>query len=177
MPDVISAPETARPDISTPNPLSGPQQAALTAMFSGKAIREAASVARVHRTTVSRWLHRDPHFRAAYNAWRQELLDSSRSRLLRTAELATGIVHRAIAKGDGRLALALLKSLGLADVASAAAGPSDPKLALDEIAIESDEHRDALNRRLNAICHADIFQSHKAPSHLKSLREEAEKGY
>jgi hypothetical protein len=81
--------------------------------------------------------------------------------------------HRAIAKGDGRLALALLDRLGLASPPSATPGPTDPKLALDEIAIEADEHRDALNRRLNAICHTDVFASHSAPSHLESLRRQA----
>jgi hypothetical protein len=175
MPDASSAPATDRPCTSTTISLSDEQQAALSALISGKAIREAAGAAHVHRTTISRWLHHDPHFRAAYNAWRQELIDSSRARLLRTAELATATVHRAIAKGDGRLALALLKSLGLASEASAGAGPSDPTLALDEMVIESDEHRAALTRRLTAITHGDVFAGHRNPSHLESLRQKAEK--
>lgn len=148
--------------------LSDAQRAALSALCSGKAIREAACVARVHRVTVGRWLHHDPHFRAAYNAWRQELIDSSRARLLRTAEVATATVHRAIAQGDGRLALALLKSLGLASGDSAAAGPSEPALALDEIVIESDEHRAALTRRLTAITEADGSAGYRNPSHLEA---------
>lgn len=173
MPDASSAPATDRLCTSATISLSDEQQAALSALISGKAIREAAGAAQVHRTTISRWLHHDPHFRAAYNAWRQELIDSSRARLLRTAEIATATVHRAIAKGDGRLALALLKHLGLAS--EAAAGPADPALALDEIVIESDEHRAALTRRLTAITHADLFAGHQNPSHLDSLRRKAEK--
>jgi hypothetical protein len=167
------APKEAAPSAELSR-LSDPQRAALSALFSGKAIREAACVARVHRVTVGRWLHHDPHFRAAYNAWRQELIDSSRARLLRTAELATAIVHLAIAKGDGRLALALLKHLGLASEASA--GPSDPTLALDEITIEFKEGRDALQERLHEACRlSSRFLAASDKTRIESLRREAEK--
>jgi transposase-like protein len=128
--------------------LSHRQQAALAALSNGRTIRDAAKSIGVNRNTVARWLRTDPRFRAAYNAWRQELIDSTRSRLLRTAELAAAAVHKQIAKGDGRLALALLDRLGLASDAAAVAGPPDAEGARDEIAVERAEHSHALHVRV-----------------------------
>jgi hypothetical protein len=155
--------------------LTAEQQTALAALCTGKRMRDAAAAARVHRMTLSRWLHNDPNFRAAYNAWRRELVDSTRAKLLHTAELATGAIHRAIAKGDGRLALALLDRLGLATPAAAAVGPTDPALALDEIAIEAGEHQSARNRRFKATIKQDARIDRYDASELQSLRDAATK--
>lgn len=152
--------------------LSDAQRAALSALFSGKTIREAACVARVHRATVGRWLHHDPHFRAAYNAWRQELIDSSRARLLRTAELTTATVHRAIAKATAALPWPCSNIW----VWPPSAGPSDPTLALDEITIEFKEGRDALQERLHEACRlSSRFLAASDKTRIESLRREAEK--
>ena len=157
------------------SPLTAEQQAALLALYSGKKMREAAAAARIHRNTLSRWLHNDPNFRAVYNAWRRELIDSTHAKLLHTAELATGAIHRAIAKGDGRLALALLDRLGLATPAAAAVGPTDPALALDELAIEAGETQSTLNRRFKATVHQDSRIHHFDASELRTLRDAATK--
>jgi hypothetical protein len=155
------------------SPLTAEQQAALLVLFSGKKMREAAVAARIHRNTLSRWLHSDPHFLAAYNAWRRELIDSTRAKLLHTAELATSALHRAIAKGDGRLALALLDRLGLASPAAASAGPTDPARALDEIVIEANEDQSARNRRFKATLQHDARIDRYDASELQSLRDAA----
>jgi hypothetical protein len=125
------------------------QRAALAALASGKTIREAAASAGIARWTLHRWLRDDPDFRAAFNAWRQELIDSTRARLLRTAEAAAAVVHRQITQGDGRLALALLDRLGLAHAAVAVPGPTDPAVARDAIAVEHEEQIEAVQRRAN----------------------------
>jgi hypothetical protein len=138
-------------------------------------MRDAAAAARVHRSSLSRWLHHDPNFRAAYNAWRRELIDSTHAKLLHTAELATGAIHRAIAKGDGRLALALLDRLGLASPAAASVGPTDPTMALDEIAIEAGEDQGTLNRRFKATIQFDAHIDSIDASKLQALRDAATK--
>jgi hypothetical protein len=172
-----SEPASGPPNPSSPSAesaqLSVPQQAALSALFSGKLIRDAAAASGVHRVTVGRWLRSDPAFRAAYNAWRQELIDSTHTRLLRTAELATGAIHRAIAQGDGRLALMLLDRLGLASPRAASADPPDAPLALDEIALEGAERHDVLDRRLKAVGKTTLFLSDQ--TRLNDLRRETAK--
>ena len=126
-------------------PLTAGQQAALMALSAGRTIRAAAASAGVSRNTVSRWMNADPYFRAAYNAWRREVADSTRARLVRAAESAASVVHRAIRDGDGRLALALLKQLGLAHAALPA--HTDPLNALHEIMTEQAERDHALSHR------------------------------
>jgi hypothetical protein len=93
--------------------LSVAQHAALTALTEGKTIRESAQAAGVLRNTVSEWLHRDPVFRAAYNGWRREVIDSARAKVLGLAEAAATAVANAVAKGDARIALSIRKDMGL----------------------------------------------------------------
>jgi hypothetical protein len=152
--------------------LSAPQQTALAALSHGRTIKDAATAAGVNRVTVGRWLRTDPRFRAAYNAWRQELIDSTRSRLLRTAELAAAAVHKQIAKGDGRLALALLDRLGLASEAAATAGPPDADLARDEIAVERSEQLHAVQRRVKTTREFCFWREDE--EHLDALRRQVD---
>jgi hypothetical protein len=123
--------------------------------------------------TLSRWLKEDPGFRAAFNAWREELVNSTRARLLRTAELAAGAVHKAIEKGDGRLALALLNRLGLAGAEAAASGITDPAMARQEIAVERDEQKHSLEGRVRKLSRYRIFSDEQR--YLDDLCQEADK--
>lgn len=140
------------------------QLAALGWLMEGKSIRAAAEEVGVTRDTLSRWIHRDVAFRAAYNAWRQELIESTKARLLRTAETAAAAVHKAIADGDARLALSLLKHLDL--TSGATAGPTDPQLVEGEIAILEQEQRRQLHDRAFA-----AGDSHLSPSHIDWEKE------
>lgn len=164
-----AAEPSAAPLARTSSRLTPPQQTALAALSGGRTIRDAARSAGVHRMTVARWLRADPRFRAAYNAWRQELIDSTRSRLLRTAELAAAAIHKQIAKGDGRLALALLDRLGLAAESAATAGAHDADLARDEIALEREERQQALHRRVRTTSYFSFMSSDER--HLEALRK------
>lgn len=134
--------------------LTRAQHAALSALTAGKSIRAAAGAAGVHRVTVARWLHDDPRFRAAYNAWRQELVDLSRARLLQTAVLATLAVRKAIERGDGRLALALLDRLGLTTEEVSDPGPADAEVLRDEMAVRAEERRIAIRERVHRFRYA-----------------------
>jgi len=91
-----------------------PRQRAVLAMLSdGRSIADVASDARVSKRTIFRWLRKDPHFRAAYNRWRREIDLSVRSKVIASADAAADAMHAAILAGDAKLAMSLLKQLGL----------------------------------------------------------------
>ena len=168
-----STPESS-PAAKLPAPIDSlgvVQLAALGWLMEGKTIRTAAKEVGVSRDTLSRWIRYDVAFRAAYNAWREELIESTRARLLRTAEAAAAAVHKAIANGDGRLALSLLKHLDL--TSGVTAGPTDPDLVEGEIAILEEEQRHRLHQRA-----FDAGNSHLSPTHFdwkKELQQRREK--
>lgn len=122
--------------------LTAAQHAALTALTEGKTIRESAEAAGVHRNTVSHWLRRDPVFQAAYNGWRQEILDSARARVLGLAEAAAAAVARAVAKGDARIALSVIKDMGLTrpDTEIGSAHPGVVRLQMNKEDEKRDDH-------------------------------------
>ena len=93
--------------------LSAEQLRVLAEITAGRGITAAAQTLGIHRSTIHRWLNHDPAFRAAYNAWRQELMELSRSRLLKGSESAIDAVLAACDRGDARIGLSLLKSLGV----------------------------------------------------------------
>lgn len=79
----------------------------------------------MHRRTVSRWLQSDPHFAAAYNAWRKETITSARARVLAMADLALDTMQSAIQQGDARIAVQIAKAAGALEPQTP--GPADPK--------------------------------------------------
>jgi hypothetical protein len=122
--------------------LSPAQFIAIDLMLQGNTLVAAARSAGVTRKTLYRWLHHDPKFQAAYNAWQLDLLTSARSRLLSLTDDAvnTLTVH---VKTDGRLALALLKSLGTLDRPTP--GSTDPEEIAQRMKIERRETEAELN--------------------------------
>jgi AcrR family transcriptional regulator len=95
---------------ATPTPA---QEAALTALLTGKSVTDAAAAAGVGRTTVYRWLAHDPAFQASLNQRRQEMQDALQARLMLLAVKAVDAVERALDAGNSKAALALLAGLGL----------------------------------------------------------------
>jgi hypothetical protein len=94
--------------------LSVAQQKALVALLAGKRMTDAAKAGEVDRTTIYRWL-RDPdrpQFRDALATGRQEMRQAVEAQLLALASNAADCLEGALAHGDGKSALALLKGLG-----------------------------------------------------------------
>jgi DNA-binding CsgD family transcriptional regulator len=89
------------------------QERALALMSNGKTAKEAAAGAGVSRATLYRWLRDDPAFVAAWNAWQRDQRQATRAQLLGMTGEAVDAVRAAVQKGDGRLALAMLKAMGL----------------------------------------------------------------
>ncbi|HXE56009.1 MAG TPA: hypothetical protein VN541_23485 [Tepidisphaeraceae bacterium] len=93
--------------------LNDKQQAAFESLRGGSSFAVAAQRAGVGRVTVYRWVKSDPNFRAAYNAWRQEMAESAQSRLLKLADKAVDCVERAIDNNDSATAVTVLAKMGI----------------------------------------------------------------
>ena len=65
------------------------------------------------------------------SAWRREIAQSARARLLGVAGDAVESVRESVKKGDGRLALALLKGMGM--VSPEPVGSDDPDVVAKEM--------------------------------------------
>jgi hypothetical protein len=108
MPTSLTLPET--PALEN---LPIDQQMAITALAEGCTFADSAERAGVDRTTLWRWLKSDPRFVSVYEAWKKELAETARATLLKSADVATTTLLNAINKGDAKLALSLLKGLGV----------------------------------------------------------------
>ncbi|MGA2232391.1 MAG: hypothetical protein ABSH22_15970, partial [Tepidisphaeraceae bacterium] len=115
--------------------LPAPQRAALELLLNGKSIAETARTAGVCRATLYNWLRTDPVFQAAYNQWHDELEKSCRSRLMTLTDKAADAVAHAVEGGDAKVAMQLLKGMGL--LSPAPARLTDP----DELRQQADLDR------------------------------------
>jgi transposase-like protein len=93
--------------------LTGQQEAVLAALLTGNTITAAASDAGIARQTVHRWLANNAEFIAAYNRGRHQLANSHATRILAMCGAALDVLDGAIAAGDAKVALAVLKGAGV----------------------------------------------------------------
>jgi len=145
--------------------LSHQQMAALQALTAGQSVREAAKSSGVGRTTVYKWLRQDPHFRATFNAWREELLESGRARLLKGSDAAIKTLLKSIADGDARSAVALLKGIGM--LSAPRPGLTDPAMMSREMELDRRQQRVDLAARSHEIASAES-------EHLRYLTRRAD---
>lgn len=106
--------------------ITAEQERAIGLMASGKTVKEVAAGVGVCRATIYRWMRDDPAFVATWNAWQRDQRQATQAQLLGMTGEAVAAVRGAIQKGDGRLALAMLKAMGL--LAEQPAGSEDPEL-------------------------------------------------
>jgi len=113
--------------------LTAQQDTVLAALLTGKSVTAAAGEAGIARQTVHRWLASDADFIAAYNRGRREIAAAHAVRLLAMCGQALDVLDGAIAAGDARVALAVLKGAGvLGGDAAQIVGSSDPDEVRDE---------------------------------------------
>lgn len=91
------------------------QEIALQRLAAGSSIVQAARAVQVDRRTLYRWLHSDPQFVAAYNAWQRETVASGRARVLAMGDLALDTVQSAMLQGNARVAVQVAKANGALD--------------------------------------------------------------
>jgi hypothetical protein len=128
--------------------LSPAQELALNALMAGSRVTDAAAAAGVNRSTLHRWMG-EPAFLAAHNGRRLELAASASAKLLNLREKALGAVEQALDAGDARVAVAVLKGVGMLDGQSLYVGSDDPERVAQEIkAAQRQRERDEKQREL-----------------------------
>jgi terminase small subunit-like protein len=103
--------------------LAKEQQVVLEGLVVGKPLKELSEAAGVARSTIYRWMKHDAAFRAAYNQWHEQMLESGRSRLLMMVDTAADSLQKALEAGDSKAALELLRGMGV--LKARAVGPTD----------------------------------------------------
>jgi hypothetical protein len=138
--------------LPTPPELEPKQARALEQLLVGATVSRAAEAAGVDRSTVHRWLRHDFDFLAAYNGAQRDLRREAENRLLRLMNAATEAVVSAVEAGDVRVALAVLKGLGMLPGSPPAFGGDDPKeLAEDAELTEQKKASDRAFQRLGVL--------------------------
>ncbi len=120
--ETAPAPSPEESSRIVPHALSAQQAKVLAGLSAGRNIASAAAGAGVSRSTVYRW-NSDPDFVAALNAWKRQTRESAQHRLLAMGDQAVTIVQDALDDNDARIAMALLRELGI--LRKVAVGSSD----------------------------------------------------
>jgi hypothetical protein len=122
VPRSVTPPEPVEPDDAgtphDPDPLcqlSSKQQHVLLGLCVGMPMDQLCADFKVHRRTIQRWKHQNPLFQRALRRMQTELRDETAAQLRSIADVAVAAVHRAMKRGDGRLAFQVLTQLGMAD--------------------------------------------------------------
>jgi hypothetical protein len=89
---------------------------------------------RVHRSTLHRWAKKNAAFEAAYNQWLEQMQDTGYSRLMMLADTAADALEKALAKGDGRLAMRYFEKMGF--MKEREIGPTDVEEVRQKKALE-----------------------------------------
>jgi hypothetical protein len=142
-PAIASVDDSAKSLESLLTRLSPAQQAILGILADGHSYQEAAQRAGINRTTLYRWMTREPLFRAAYNAYQKESRDSVRHRMLKISDDAVVAVGGAVRHGDEKLAYRLLKDLGF--LSKLQDQPIEPQIVQQQIDRELRQEQRSIN--------------------------------
>lgn len=128
-----------------PGDLMPRQERVVAALLAGSTVTHAAELARVDRSTVHRWLRSDWNFQATLNRARREFRDGLRASLESVGEIAVQKVREAIEADDVKVALAVLKGLGLLSSHLTTIEEDDPAVLFEEAELR---RREAETQRL-----------------------------
>src|SRR5437773_481571 len=107
--------------------LSPQQEAAVDLLSLGRSITDVAKEVGVTRQTISCWRNGHAGFQSAFNQRRHELWEAVSVRLRTLLPAALDVVECALAKGDLKAALGVLKAAGLHDL-EPPQGPTHPQV-------------------------------------------------
>ena len=116
--------------------LSVEQLNAIDILVQGRTDQETAEVVGVARETVTRWRNDNPHFTAELNRQRRLIWGDSHDRLRALASKAVDTLETSLDEGDSRVAVEVLKAIGLYGQVRPPSGPEDAELVLWEEARE-----------------------------------------
>ena len=133
-----------KPD--TNDAMTPQQERAIEALTAGASITDAATTVGVARQTVSGWLNHHHGFKAALNARRDELRQSTVDRLRTLLLKAVDVLEQAVAQNSIPAAVHVLKAAGVYGV-PATIGPTDAA----DVALEAEERESQRFRRQVAL--------------------------
>ncbi len=116
--------------------LSVEQLNAIDILVQGRTDQETAETVGVARETVTRWRNDNPHFTAELNRQRRLIWSDSHDRLRALAGKAVDVLETSLEEGDSRVAVEVLKAVGLYGQVRPPSGPEDAELVLWEEARE-----------------------------------------
>ncbi len=116
--------------------LSVEQLNAIDILVQGRTDQETAETVGVARETVTRWRNDNPHFTAELNRQRRLIWGDSHDRLRALAGKAVDVLETSLDEGDSRVAVEVLKAIGLYGQVQPPSGPEDAELVLWEEARE-----------------------------------------
>ena len=122
--------------ISGGSRLSVEQLNAIDVLVQGRTDQETAEAVGVARETVTRWRNDNPHFTAELNRQRRLIWGDSHDRLRALAGKAVDTLETSLGEGDSRVAVEVLKAIGLYGQVRPPSGPEDAELVLWEEARE-----------------------------------------
>ncbi len=111
------------------------QENVIAALLTGKSMTAVAHHAGVHRDTIANWLRDDAAFLAAFHRARREQAEEHTMRLTALVSHALDVVEGAVAAGDVRAALTVLKGAGVLRGEQPPIGPD----TAEEVQEEQDE--------------------------------------
>ena len=112
--------------------LSVEQLNAIDVLVQGRTYQETAETVGVARETVTRWRNDNPHFTAELNRQRRLIWSDSHDRLRALASKAVDTLETSLDEGDSRVAVEVLKAIGLYGQVQSPSGPEDAELVLWE---------------------------------------------
>ena len=101
-------------------------------LVQGRTDQETAETVDVARETVTRWRNDNPHFTAELNRQRRLIWGDSHDRLRALAGKAVDVLETSLDEGDSRVAVEVLKAIGLCGQVQPPSGPEDAELVLWE---------------------------------------------
>ena len=110
--------------------LSVEQLNAIDVLVQGRTDQETAETVGVARETVTRWRNDNPHFTAELNRQRRLIWGDSHDRLRALAGKAVDVLETSLDEGDSRVAVEVLKAIGLYGQVQPPSGPEDAELVL-----------------------------------------------
>ena len=116
--------------------LSVEQLNAIDVLVQGRTDQETAETVGVARETVTRWRNDNPHFTAELNRQRRLIWGDSHDRLRALAGKAVDVLETSLDEGDSRVAVEILKAIGLYGQVQPPSGPEVAELVLWEEARE-----------------------------------------
>ena len=110
--------------------LSVEQLNAIDILVQGRTDQQTAETVGVARETVTRWRNDNPHFTAELNRQRRLIWSDSHDRLRALASKAVDTLEVALTEGDSKVAVEVLKAVGLYGQVGPPSEPEDAELVL-----------------------------------------------